>query len=268
MPFVAKRVFGWEPVEITDAWGLRDIRPGMAYTLCGSVQCLHCGVLFLDIRFSEREMMSLYSGYRNDEYVALREQFEPGYAARQSQLAIGSNYISKVERFLSDHLAPPSSVLDWGGDIGLNTPYRSTCQLLHVHDISGLQPSGKALQVQRDVIDATHYDLIVLSNVLEHVPFPGEVLSEVQSAMSVDSVLYIEVPHEDLVRSNPKSRDLYARKKYWHEHINFFTQESLEHLLRRRNLNIEGMKSILVTAGGKEGYVFMIACRSHVDRRV
>src|SRR5437016_2710182 len=67
MPFIAKRVFGWEPVEIMDDWGLRDIKSGMAYPLCNSVQCASCGVLFLDIRFSDSEMATLYSGYRGEQ---------------------------------------------------------------------------------------------------------------------------------------------------------------------------------------------------------
>src|SRR6516164_9174099 len=46
MPFVAKRVFDWEPVEITDEWGLRDIQRGMAYPLCNSMRCGTCGVVF------------------------------------------------------------------------------------------------------------------------------------------------------------------------------------------------------------------------------
>ena len=79
MPFVASRVFGWEPVEITAEWGLRDIRQGFAYPLCNSVQCADCGVLFLDIRFDDAEMSALYADYRGDAYTALRERFEPGY---------------------------------------------------------------------------------------------------------------------------------------------------------------------------------------------
>ena len=59
MPFVAKRVYGHEPVEITAEWGLRDLRAGMAYTLCNSLQCQRCGALFLDYRFTDLQMASL-----------------------------------------------------------------------------------------------------------------------------------------------------------------------------------------------------------------
>src|SRR5665647_1136619 len=79
MPFVAHRTFGWEPVEITDDWGLKTIRNGMAYSICNSIQCSNCGLLFLDIRFNESEMNSLYDGYREKQYTELREKYEPGY---------------------------------------------------------------------------------------------------------------------------------------------------------------------------------------------
>jgi hypothetical protein len=64
MPFVAHRVFGWEPVEITEDWGLKTINNGMAYSVRNSLLCDNCGHLFLDIRFNESEMNSLYEGYR------------------------------------------------------------------------------------------------------------------------------------------------------------------------------------------------------------
>jgi hypothetical protein len=99
MPFVAKRAFGWEPVEIKVDWGLRDIKPGMAYPLCNSVQCAVCGVVFLDIRFSNAEMAALYTGYRDENYAKLRERFEPGYIARNAVLAVGINYLPEVENF-------------------------------------------------------------------------------------------------------------------------------------------------------------------------
>jgi hypothetical protein len=75
MPFVAHRVFGWEAVEITEDWGLKTINNGMAYSVCNSLLCDNCGHLFLDIRFNEGEMNSLYEGYRGQEYTELRERY-------------------------------------------------------------------------------------------------------------------------------------------------------------------------------------------------
>ena len=123
MPFVAHRVFGWKPVVIDDSWGLKTIRNGTAYTICNSVYCSDCGFLFLDIRFSEEELKSLYDGYRDKQYTDLREIYEPGYTTRNDSLNAGINYIADIETFLSPYLSFPISILDWGGDTGKNTPF-------------------------------------------------------------------------------------------------------------------------------------------------
>lgn len=262
MPFIAKRVFGWEPVEITDDWGLRDIKCGMAYPLCNSVQCAGCGALFLDIRFNDLEMATLYSGYRDDEYTNLRDRFEPGYRSRNSIILRGSTHIPSVETFLSRYVIPPLNILDWGGDTGLNTPFGSQSKLFHIYDISNKPAIEGALRVDKDTIQITHYDLIVLSHVLEHLPYPARTIMEIRSVMKKDTVLYIEVPHEDLLRLNPESKNVLTKKKHWHEHINFFTRESLNLLLECCGLEAIDVRSIEAAAGDvKNWHVFAIACK-------
>ena len=51
MPFVADRIFGWRPTEISPEWGLRDIPAGMACSICKTMMCEDCGMLFLDMLF-------------------------------------------------------------------------------------------------------------------------------------------------------------------------------------------------------------------------
>ena len=60
MPFVADRIFGWRPTEISPEWGLRDIPAGMASSVCKTMMCEDCGMLFLDMRFDDEEMAALY----------------------------------------------------------------------------------------------------------------------------------------------------------------------------------------------------------------
>ena len=112
MPFVAYRAFGWEPVKVTEEWGLRDIRPGYAYPLCNSVQCADCGAMFVDIRFDDAEVAALYADYRGEAYTELRERFEPGYKARNQIYLGGSPYIPKIEGFLDRHIPAQPRVLD------------------------------------------------------------------------------------------------------------------------------------------------------------
>ncbi|MGH2307415.1 hypothetical protein ACRCD8_06550 [Aliarcobacter sp. ERUVET-8] len=115
MPFVADRIFGWAPVKITDDWGLKTISNGTAYSICSSLQCQECGHLFLDMRFDDSEMKSLYSGYREKDYLELREKYEPGYKLRNDDLNAGVPYLSDIEHFLKPYLNLPVNVLDWGG---------------------------------------------------------------------------------------------------------------------------------------------------------
>ena len=122
MPFVAYRVFGHEPLEILPEWGFRDLRPGMAYTLCNSLQCRECGLLFLDYRFTDAQMAALYTGYRDERYTRERDRFEPGYGATAARgFENRAAYIAKVEQWLAPHLPAQPAVLDWGGGNGINT---------------------------------------------------------------------------------------------------------------------------------------------------
>lgn len=261
MPFVASRVFGWEPVEITPEWGLRDIRPGHAYSVCNSVQCADCGVLFLDIRFNDAEMSALYRGYRNEAYTALRDRFEPGYRERNQIYVDGSFYIPQIEAFLEPHVTPAPRVLDWGGDTGLNTPFRTRSALLHVYDISDKDVVEGAVRVDKSIVAGTDYDLIVFSNVLEHVPFPIDTLAEIATEMGPQTLLYIEIPHEDLMRLSPGSTELHRQRKHWHEHINFFSEASLEPLLNASGLTPVEIRKLEVTAGGRQAHTFSIVCK-------
>jgi len=105
MPFVAERVFGWLPANIDSTWGLRDVGSGMAYSVCNTLKCDACELLFLDIRFDDDEMNRLYSGYRESDYNRMREKYEPGYTERNTwRESIGFSHISDVEVFLLKNL--------------------------------------------------------------------------------------------------------------------------------------------------------------------
>ncbi len=261
MPFVAKRVFGWEPVNITPEWGLRDLRSGMAYPLCNSVRCPRCGLVFLDIRFTDEEMSALYADYRGEGYTNLRDRYEPGYRERDAIIQLGATHIAEVERFLAPHMPPKPRILDWGGDTGINTPFKSGCELFHIFEISDKPTVNGAVHVGAGVIKNTDYDLIVLSHVLEHVPWPARTLTEIGAVMRDETVLYIETPYEDLMRLGSDAVDLHERKRHWHEHVNFFTPESLTILLDGCGMQMIEMRIIEADGGGKHWHVFVIACK-------
>jgi hypothetical protein len=204
MPFVASRALGQEPLEITTAWGMRDLRPGMAYTLCHSLQC---------------------------------DRFEPGYAATVAQDYTRRHpYISKVEAWLAPHLRERPLILDWGGGDGSNTPFLGQGQVF-VHDISGAALAEGAERA--DTHARQRYDL----------------LREMQPLMDLRTMLYVEGPHEALVRQHPPGTDLTPHKRHWHEHVNFFTESSLRQLTARAGLRVTDTLRLPVNNGARQGEV-------------
>jgi hypothetical protein len=259
MPFVAHRAFGWEPIEINEEWGLKTINNGTAYSICKSLYCQECGFLFLDIRFSESELNHIYHDYRGEDYNNLREKYEPGYTLRNDSLNSGISYIGDIETFLEPHLKKPITILDWGGDTGKNTPFKDKAITLDIYDISEKPVLSGFRIVDKEDVFSSAYALICCSHVLEHVPYPSEVLLEITKAMNNDTIVYLEVPFEDVVRLN--KNDLHHKKKHWHEHINFFSKKSLTKLVGNAGLTILSSKTTEVTAGGNLTHIFQLACK-------
>ncbi len=261
MPFVAHRVFGHEPVEITDEWGLRDLRTGMAYTLCSSLQCQRCGVLFLDYRFTEEQMAALYHGYRDETYTCQRNHYEPGYAAIAEHYQQREAYIRDVESWLAPHLPTRPVVLDWGGGSGLNTPFLYQSRKLHVHDISAVELMPGVESVKSSQLTAERYDLIVCSQVLEHVSFPLDLINQILPALHEQTLVYLEVPHEALMRENPGSLELAGLKRHWHEHVNFFTPQALHRLLDSAGLVLVDSHLLTIDLGWRQSQVMGVLAR-------
>lgn len=150
------------------------------------------------------------------------------------------------------------TILDWGGDPGENTPFRGKCKSVDILDISDKAIVPGCKKVSRESARTKKYDLIVCSNVLEHVPYPSELLLEIRRAMHQESVLYCEVPFEELMRINQV--DPYLYKKHWHEHINFFSEDSLHALAEKTGLLIIELKKIKVSVD-KNPWLFQLALK-------
>lgn len=261
MPFVAHRVFGWRPVEITEEWGLRTISSGMAYSICNSLRCEDCGHLFLDMRFTEEQMMSLYQNYFDEDYARLRESYEPGYLARNEKLLARIPYLDKIEAFLAPLTRQRPTILDWGGGRGQNTPFANTRERLFLYDISGAPPvEGAVIVDSTSALDA-QYDLVICSNVLEHVSYPQDLMRSLRQTLNPQTVLYLEVPYEPVQRRANDGPEALQRKRHWHEHVSFFSHRSLRTLIEDADLDI--LKWELVDVGEEPGefYNFFIACR-------
>lgn len=259
MPFVAHRVFDWQAVDIDDSWGLSTIKSGRAYSICNSLFCESCDFLFLDIRFDDDEMARLYNGYRGLEYTELREIYEPGYKARNDHLNDGIGYGRAIESFLAPHLPAVPSVLDFGGDTGKNTPFKDISKVIHIYDISDKPVLNGVQKVTLEELSKQKYDLIVCSNVLEHTPYPHEILGDILMQLSRDSVLYIEVPFEKNMVGDSVNRQLF--KRHWHEHINFYSESSIAAMLDGLGLKILAKQILNSQIGNDSITVLQFACK-------
>ena len=266
MPFVADRVFGWKPVEITEDWGLQTVKSGMAYSICNSLQCQDCGHLFLDIRFSDDQLARLYRTYQDEDYARHRAQYEPGYIERNARLKETVAYLPAVEAFLAPHLGERPRILDWGGSRGDNTPFKDRRSAHDIYDISGEPPTKGARFVDLETALAGAYDLVVCSNVLEHVPYPVDTLSAVVQALSPETILYIEVPQEPIMRRLEDSPQAHRHKRHWHEHVNFYSRRSLERLIEQCGLEVIELGLLDVGATPDANYNYAVVCKRSLAR--
>ena len=259
MPFLSDRIFDWSPVYVQRSWDLKryGIETGMTYTRCNSLLCSSCGHLFLDMRFNNEEMGRLYKNYRQGEYVDLRDKYEPGYRERNAVLNDGYKYLDKVEDFLRPFLNSTSpNILDWGGDTGNNTPFRSECELLHIYEISDKPLVEKAVRVTT-FENKNKYDLIICSHVLEHVPYPNETLGKIREIMNEETLFYIELPYERVMRSKKP-----MTKRHWHEHINFFSKESVKKMLTKCGFHVINLIELCVDEDNQT-YVLQTICKKN-----
>lgn len=227
MPFVSHRALGWAPAQIDAGWGLATIPQGMAYCVCNTLHCVQCQFLFLDIRFSDREMARLYDGYYGEAYEDLREHYEPGFRERNQTLKAPSRLIEITTSYILQYIRP-TSVLDWGGGDGTNTPFKGEAGQVDVFDIDRKATVAGTRSVSSEDVRACAYDLIVSRHVLEHVPYPSDTLGAIRQCMGNDTLLYVELPHEALMVDNPGLTA--EQKRHWHEHINFFSATALHSL--------------------------------------
>ncbi len=204
-------------------------------------------------------MDAIYAGYREEAYVTLREHYEPGYHERNTALVETVSYKGEVEEFLAPHVRDPLTILDWGGDTGANTPFENRRVSLDIFDISGKEVDGDAKAVTREQATSSKYRLIVCSQILEHIPYPSDLLLVVREAMDEGSVLYIEVPYEEVMRRDVEERE--KEKRHWHEHVNFYSPSSMAALLKNCGLKVVDTNILVTEVAGSKVHILQAACR-------
>jgi SAM-dependent methyltransferase len=218
------------------------------------VECQACGFMFYNPRLDGAEEARLYAGYRSAEYRQMRQASEPWYSAQfNADLASPGSYEirrGEVGAILRRHLAQREikRILDYGGDHGDLVRGLIEGATAFVYDISGM-PAADGVTATSDPAEC-QADLIINSNVLEHVGFPRRLVGEILQSAPHGGLIFLEVPCEApfsltriarrvaqvavmsltqpaLARALVRPAGLYMM----HEHINYFTERSLTTLL-------------------------------------
>lgn len=263
-PFLAKRIWNREPFCI------------------GLVRCESCGFMFYNPRLDDAELQRAYGGYRSDEYRNMRRSFEPWYTAKfNANLACAAHYQTrraKLAPIFNQHLDGRriQRVLDYGGDHGdLMLGLFGEADLF-LYDISGAEPATGVTSTSDPA--GCKADLIINSNVLEHVGFPRLLVEQILRAAPVGGLVFLEVPCEAALGMKRIARRfaqmvIMAAAKpslapqvfrpatlyMMHEHVNYFTEETITTLMRCSGGKvIASGKYPLVATAGDEGVVWCL----------
>ena len=231
-PFLATRIWGGPPFCV-------DL-----------VQCKVCGFMFYNPRLDAAEEGRIYTGYRSPEYQRMRHASEPWYTASlNAELASPASYElrrRKLAAILRRHVGQREikRVLDYGGDAGHLVRGLVDGAASFVYDISGV-PAVDGVTATSDPAGCKA-DLVINSNVLEHVGFPRRLVRDIVEATPAGGMVFLEVPCESplgwarilrraaqagvtaltrpaLAASLARPASLYMM----HEHVNYFTEQSL-----------------------------------------
>jgi len=232
---------------------------------CNLILCPNCSFVFFDKRFNSEEEKLLYSDYRGDNYVKIRDRNMPGYADVNELIGINpveiKNRKDNLDKILRLSLKGINikKVLDYGGDSGQFIPEICQNSSKYVYDLSQKRTLQGIKKISNPFIDKP-YDFVMCSHVLEHSSAPNELIVELLKLASDDGLIYLEVPWESYYYGLIKLLHIFSKininifnllvgflpKMQLIEHLNYFTCKSISTLLNKNNLQILYIKVIII----------------------
>jgi predicted SAM-dependent methyltransferase len=204
--------------------------------------CTACSFIQTKLPFPDESLGRLYVDYRSDSYNQERVRYEPAYASVADLVGKSDREIQTRVEGLTNWLMPKLelgsdfSMLDYGGADGRFLPKLDAKK--YVYEISDIDPIQGIVKV-KDEASLASYSYIQIAHVLEHVSYPLTLTIKAASHLKSSGYLYIEVP-QDLTDNKVAQlangdRDIAVTI---HEHINFYTTESVTKLLQAAGLDV------------------------------
>jgi hypothetical protein len=225
--------------------------------------CSRCVFAFYRLRPSEAELSLLYRNYRMPEYQRARQRHEKEYTPEYNQMlgncklnhSRKTNLMKIIESRIDTHKI--KNVLDYGGDRGQFIPDVFSRAEKYVYDISGKKAISGIKKIRKaPKTGGKKFDFIMCCHLLEHVSKPRTLIYRIKQFAHKGTVFYFEVPMDiqyapldALFCGNPRhcafsfmmkipwlyefATAMYPHLKIqMHEHLNFFSEESLVRVLK------------------------------------
>ena len=184
-------------------------------------QCIPCDFRFYNLRYSEKQVSTLYQAYRGEKYFSIRNRWEPWYRKSENGLynpEVGLRNIIKRRERMSRELRMANvrenfkNALDYGGDTGQFFP-ESVSGERYLVDISDFDAIDSRIQIVRKVADIPQgsVDLIMACMILEHLSSFENFCTEVSDVMARNGILYVELPLDGFRVHKWHSSEAYRR---------------------------------------------------------
>lgn len=197
-----------------------------------STICQNCGFIFSNARLSEEDVMIKYEAIAELGLDKKRHKRKSNKGIKPRSERVYS-LINKV--LPNKNNAEPLAILDYGGAEGyLLKPFLNQghkCYLLDYmqYDLvdERIQYLGRSIT---DLDEGVKFDLIFFLHTLEHVANPVELVIELKKRLKPGGFLYVEVPLGAWLEWMQMEEPI--------THLNFFSEQSLYHVLEKAGLKI------------------------------
>lgn len=204
------------------------------------VKCEDCGLVYVDPQPSHERI--------NEYYTELNENTKTG-AICQSEVEKKHciKRLSKIKQYIKGGV-----ILDYGCGI---SPFSNLAKR-EGFDCYGFDLDKEAIEICKkngismlaeEEIKKNHFDVITLSQVLEHIPYPKYKLEWLRTKLREGGMLLIEVPNINSLNSKLQGKNwFYYRIPY---HLTYFSMKTLSRMLEEVGFKIikkEWMGSFLL----------------------
>lgn len=207
--------------------------------ILGIVRCLSCGLLYVNPHTKDPE--KIYWGNAEKYFDEARLIFE-GRARHHRD----PNYINDLK--LIYKYKPSGNLLD----IGTNMGFFLRNALDWGWNLYGVEPSPSLSEIARKYFNLnvktaflqeagfadSFFDIVTMTDVFEHLPEPGEVLTEVHRILKSEGILFIKVPNGLFNLSKLYLAKMTRRQKNYDlfdscEHIVHYSDKTLRCMLEK-----------------------------------